>query len=114
MLDPKDMTYEQKVAAEHAEEQPSYFACGRRHLKDLIAKAEREAAELLEDLGHFFRGEIGIQIVPHEYATCFSVGATLTVNGETCREYDTADLCFLELNELMLKRLIDAGVAPAR
>lgn len=113
MLDSKYMTYDQKVLSEHADDYPSYFSCGRRNLNDLIAKAESEAAVILNDFKQFFRGDIGINIVPHEYATCFSIGATLTVNGEICREYDTADLCFLELNELMLKRLIDAGL-PAR
>lgn len=37
-----------------------------------------------------------------------SVAGDLTINGEICRSYDPIDLCFLELNELMMKRLIES------
>ena len=113
MMDRRDMTFTQREISDGAEERPSYFMCGRRSIGQLTEKAEKEAAEILEELRHFFTGDIGIKIKPVEWGLCWSIGATLTVNGETCREYDDVELCFLDLNELMLKRMIETGVVKA-
>lgn len=80
--------------------------CGRKSLKRMKEKARQQADKILQELRAFYTGDITIEITEIEWATCWSVGAILKVNGEKCREYDTVDLLFLELNELMLKRLI--------
>ena len=41
---------------------------------------------------------------------CWSITGTLTVNGETVKTEDPCDLLFLELNELMLKRMLESGM----
>lgn len=64
------------------------------------------ASELLKELTVFYSGNIGIDVYPKRHVMGWSVCADLTVNGELCCHYDPADLCFLELNELILQRLI--------
>lgn len=112
MMEPKDMSFSQRLLAGKAEERPSYFMCGKRSVRDLVEKAEREAEKILQEFKTFYTGDVGIVIKPVEWLLCYSIGAVLTVNGETCREYDDVELCFLDLNELMLKRMIETGIAP--
>lgn len=64
--------------------------------------AKREAEKALADLRVFYAGDFGIKVYPVRHPVGWSVAADLTVNGEVCRHYDPADLCFLELNELCL------------
>lgn len=112
MMEPRDMDFTQRLIAKDAEERPSYFMCGKRSVGDLVKRAEQEAEKILQEFKAFYTGDIGITIKPVEWLLCYSIGAVLTVNGETCREYDDVELCFLDLNELMLKRMIEAGIAP--
>ena len=58
-----------------------YFLCRRSEATKLLEKAKTEAAEILKELKAFYTGD---------------------------RSYDPIDLCFLELNELMMKRLIES------
>lgn len=108
MIQRAEMSYHQIVLAEAAEEAPNLFMCGAKSLRRMKEKARQQADKILQELRVFYTGDITIEIAEVEWATCWSVGAILKVNGEKCREYDTADLLFLDLNELMLKRMIEA------
>lgn len=108
MIPRAEMSYSQIVLAKAAEDEPNFFMCGAKSLKRMKEKAREQADKLLQELREFYTGDITIEITEVEWATCWSVGAILKVNGKKCREYDTADLLFLDLNELMLKRIIEA------
>lgn len=71
-------------------------------------EGKTEAAEILKELKAFYTGDIGITAYINRHVMGCSVAGDLTVNGEICRSYDPIDLCFLELNELMMKRLIES------
>lgn len=81
--------------------------------------AVEEMAELTKALCKIKRAQAGCEVTAAignviEEMTAYinrhvmgcSVAGDLTINGEICRSYDPIDLCFLELNELMMKRLI--------
>lgn len=104
------LTYHQRIQAEYAEEHPDYFSCGRRSVQQLIEKAEEEAKQLLKEFSLFYTGDIGIIITAKQHITCWSISGTLTVNGEVVKTEDPCDLLFLELNELMMKRMIQSGM----
>ncbi len=91
------------------EEQGNLFLCARHEVPALLRKAEQEKEKLLRELPMFYTGDIGILLHENQHPMGYSIGATLTVKGEPVREYDPADLCFLELNELMLKRMTESG-----
>lgn len=97
---------------EHADD--SYFLCRRSETAELIKKAEQERDKILNELKTFYTGNIGIRIYAADHVEGASIAGDLTVNGEICRQYDPVDLCFLELNELMLKRMIELGISPRR
>ena len=75
-------TYSQKLHKIYAEERPDYFACGKRSVPALVEKAKKEAEQILEEFLVFYRGDIGITIEPKEHELCYSITATLTVNGD--------------------------------
>lgn len=85
-----------------------YFLCRRSEATKLLEKAKTEAAEILKELKAFYTGDIGITAYINRQVMGCSVAGDLTINGEICRSYDPIDLCFLELNELMMKRLIES------
>ena len=85
-----------------------YFLCRRSEATKLLEKAKTEAAEILKELKAFYTGDIGITAYINRHVIGCSVAGDLTINGEICRSYDPIDLCFLELNELMMKRLIES------
>ena len=85
-----------------------YFLCRRSEATKLLEKAKTEAAEILKELKTFYTGDIGITAYINRHVMGCSVAGDLTINGEICRSYDPIDLCFLELNELMMKRLIES------
>lgn len=62
----------------------------------------------MKELKAFYTGDIGITAYTNRHVMGCSVAGDLTINGEICRSYDPIDLCFLELNELMMKRLIES------
>ena len=92
----------------------SYFLCRRSETAELIKKAEQERDNILNELKTFYTGNIGIRIYTADHVEGASIAGDLTVNGEICRKYDPVDLCFLELNELMLKRMIELGISSRR
>lgn len=69
--------------------------------------AKKQAAELLAELKVLYSGNIGVSVYPKRHNMGWSVCADLTVNGEVCGQYDPADLCFIDLNCLILKRLVE-------
>ena len=79
----------------------------KRDMEQQFAHAKKQAAELLEELKLYYTGNIGIKVYPVQHPVGWSVCADLTVNEKVCRHYDPADLCFLEVNELILKRLVE-------
>lgn len=90
---------------ENAEQHPDYFLCGKSSVPKLKEKARKEADRLLKEFSAFYRGNIGIEIGEKQHLLGWSITATLTVNGKKVRREDPCDLLFLDLNELMLKRL---------
>lgn len=109
----KALTYSQRTHKEYCEQHPDYFACGKHSVPGLVEKAKKEAEQILKEFAMFYRGDIGITIEPKSHDLCWSITATLTVNGEPVRTEDPCDLLFLELNELMLNRMLQLGI-PSR
>lgn len=101
-----DMTYSQRVIADGANERPSYFMCGSNNKEFLKTQAQKDADLLLKDFQQYYSGNFSIKTKIVDHDLCYSIGGTLLVNGNVCREYDDIELLFLDLNELMLKRLI--------
>lgn len=106
----KNLTYSQQVHKRYCEEHPDYFACGKRNVSALVEQAKKEAEQILKEFSVFYCGDIGITIEPKDHGLCYSITATLTVNGEPVRTEDPCDLLFLHLNELMLKRMLVLGI----
>lgn len=104
------LTYSQRAHKEHCEQHPDYFACGKHSIPKLVEKAKKEAEQILKEFAIFYRGDIGITIEPKFHGLCWSITATLTVNGEPVKTQDPCDLLFLELNELILNRMIQLGI----
>jgi hypothetical protein len=101
-----------KLLKARADENPTYFMCGKKSIPALVEKAKKEAAQLLKELELFysFGGDVDIIIEPVHHELCYSIGATLTWNGKAIKSEDTCDLLFLELNELMLNRMLKSGM----
>ena len=78
----------------------------RSEIEDELVRAEETKKEILRELKGFINGDIGINLYVKRFPMGHSSAADLTVNGEVCRTYSPADLCFLELNELMLSLMI--------
>lgn len=90
------------------------FLCSKSEAAGQAAAAEREKEKLLREFRQFYAGNIDIKIAPKQYPMGYSVIGALTVNGETVREYDHIDLLFLDLNELMLKRILETRATEVR
>ena len=75
-------------------------------IQDELAVAENTKKQILQELKAFVNGDIDINLYIKRFPMGHSSAADLTVNGEVCRTYIPADLCFLELNELMLSLMI--------
>lgn len=104
------ITYHQRIHEEYSKEHPDYFSCTTRDVPRLVEKAKQEAEKILRELSDFYVGNIGIEIGTKRHGMCWSITGTLTVNGETVKTEDPCDLLFLELNELMLKRMLESGM----
>lgn len=94
------------------ERQQTYFMCSRRSLPRLVEKAKTEAEKILAEFAMFYdtHGKLGIDIEPvtHGGGFSYSVAATLTWDGKPMQKRDDpCDLLFLQLNELMMKRLLE-------
>lgn len=72
-----------------------------------MAEAEVQKENILKELKLFINGDISIKMYAEEYPMGHSSVAELLVNGEICKKYSPADLCFLELNELMIKLMLE-------
>ena len=94
-----------------ATENPSYFLCSRRDIPGLIERAKAEAAKLLEEFSAFYTtsGKLTIHIEPIEYACGFSIGGKLKWDDQVIIEESDCGLLFLQLNEVMLNRMIRLG-----
>lgn len=111
------LTYGQITVRERAEENPTYFMCGKKSLPRLVEQAKAEAARILDEFSAFYNtgGKLGIAIetVDHGGIT-YSVAATLTWDGEPMQKQDDpCDLLFLQLNNMMLNRMIQLRI-PSR
>lgn len=104
------MSYSDRLHQKYFEERPSCFACGKKSIPSLVEKARAEAEQILKEFSMFYQGDIGIEIGTKFHGLCWSITATLTVNGEPVRTEDPCDLLFIDLNELMLKRMIELGL----
>lgn len=90
------------------EKKCSQMLCCHREIPELMKKAEAEKEKLMREFKQFYTGDIDIQFHENRHIMGCSLAADLLVNGELVKEYDPADLCFLDLNELMLKRMMEA------
>lgn len=88
------------------EDNGAMFLCAKHEAPALLAQAEQEKEKILRELRLFYTGDIDVHLYEKRHVMGTSIAATLTVNGEAVRDYDPADLCFLDLNELMLKRMM--------
>jgi len=70
-----------------------------------MAYATRMAERLQRELRGFYAGDIQIVVGKKLHTMGWSVYADLVVAGEVCRHYDPADLCFLEVNELIMAQI---------
>ena len=101
--------FERKTNVTKSEIANKYFLTTKSEAAELVANAKAEAAALLQEFKLYYTGNFGIDIYANRHNIGYSVAGNLTINGEVFRTYDPIDLCFLELHELMLKRLIDCG-----
>ena len=94
-----------------SEERPTYFLCCRRDVPALVERAEAEAAQLLKEFETFYNtaGKLGITIEPKPCFRGYSIGGKLTWDGKTISEESDCGLIFLELNNIMLSRMIQLG-----
>ena len=94
-----------------SEERPSYFLCCYRDVPALVERAEAEAAQLLKEFETFYNtaGKLGITIEPKPCFRGYSIGGKLTWDGKTISEESDCGLIFLELNNIMLSRMIQLG-----
>lgn len=92
------------------EERPGNdFLCSASELPAVIRKLEAERDRILREWRDMF-GESNIEITlePKTHIMGWAVEATLYINGDPVRHYEFARLCFMELNELMLSKMLEA------
>lgn len=85
----------------------SCFLCDKRSITELKIKAEKEAAEILKELSVFYSGNFSIKITVNTHLMGFGVAATLFLDDKAIKTEDPADLLFLDLNNLMLQKMIN-------
>ena len=108
------VNYHQRINEEYSKEHPDYFSCTARDVPRLVEKAKQEAEKILRELSDFYVGNIGIDVGTKRHGMCWSITGTLTVNGVVVKTEDPVDLLFLELNELMIKRMLECGMVSFR
>ena len=89
----------------------SIICDSKSDMEEELAWTEKQAADLLKEFKLYYSGDVGIKVYPMRHIEGWSVCADLTVNGELCRHYDPAEICFLDLNMMMLNQLIKARKA---
>lgn len=104
------VNYHQRIHEEYSAEHPDYFSCTTRDAPRLVEKAKQEAERILKEFSLFYAGNIGIDVGTKRHGMCWSITGTLTVNGVVVKTEDPVDLLFLELNELMMKRMLESGM----
>lgn len=88
--------------------------CSRSDAMALVAEAEKEKGTILGELKGYVKGDIDIRILPKQHVFGWGVWGELLVNGEIVREYPMIELLFLDLNELMLKLLLEQRSKEAK
>ena len=90
---------------------PSYFLCSRSDVPALIKRAEKEAAQILKEFAEFYSttGKLEIVIEPIQHVMGYSIGGRLTWDGETIIEESDCGLLFLQINDVMLNRMLQTG-----
>lgn len=93
-------------------ERPTYFLCSRRDVPGLMKRAEAEAAQILKEFAAFYStaGKLEIVIEPIQHFRGFSIGGRLTWDGETVVEESDCGLLFLQLNDVMINRMLQLGL----
>lgn len=107
MSEQKPITYSQRLIMDYAKEHPDYFLCSRKDLNRLKERAEKEANEIMRDFFVFYSGDVKIEIGEKEHPMGWSVTGTLLVNGNKVRTEDPCTLLFIDINELVLKRMLE-------
>ena len=84
------------------------FLCAASEPPKIIRQLEAERDRILREWRDLF-GESNIEITlePKTHIMGWAVEATLYIKGESVRHYEFARLCFLELNELMLSKMLE-------
>ena len=90
---------------------PSYFLCSRSDVPTLVKRAEAEAAQILKEFSDFYTtaGKLEIKIEPIQCFRGYSIGGKLTWDDKTVIEESDCGLLFLQLNDMMLKRMLQLG-----
>lgn len=93
---------------------PSFFLCCRSDIPELMKRAEIEAVQLLKEFAEFYSttGKLEIVIEPIQHPMGYSIGGRLTWDGETVVEESDCGLLFLQLNDVMLNRMLQLGLSP--
>ena len=86
----------------------SDFLCSKTECEKYVSAAKQEAKKILNEMSIFFTGDIDIEVRSKQYVMGFAPIGVLLVGSEIVREYSHIDLLFLDLNELMLKKLCQA------
>ena len=95
-----------------SKERPTYFLCSKKDVPGLVAKAEAEAAQILKEFSAFYKtaGELTIKIEPIQFGCGFGIGGKLLWAGEPILEETDCDLLFLQLNDVMINRMLQLGL----
>ena len=95
-----------------SKERSTYFLCNRRDVPVLVKKAEAEAISVLKDCGMYYKttGTLEITIEPEECFRGYSIGGSLTWNGRTVIKESDCSLIFLQLNNMVLNRMLELGI----
>lgn len=100
-------TYSQRIIKKYADEHPNYFLCSRRHVAKLVVQAEKETEEIMRDFFCYYSGDVKVKIYEKEHLMGWSIAARLLVNGKTVRDEDPCELLFIDLNHLIMKRMLE-------
>lgn len=94
-----------------SQEHPTYFLCSRIDVPVLVERAKTEAEQLLKEFETFYNtaGKLGITIEPKPCLRGYSINGKLTWDGKTISEESDCGLIFLELNNIILSRMIQLG-----
>lgn len=69
-----------------------------------LQKFQAETEKTLKEFALYFNGDVDVKAEIIQYPEGYGLEADLLVNNEVARHYPIADLCLLDLNELMLQQ----------